>query len=306
MILYQGSKMKKLFKRFCAYFIDIIIVYLLVYLLTSIPFVNVQLDDYNKAYKKYEKEYVSYMEFVSDLEDYYSDSKFTEKEYNKLKKGASSEYVNLLDKYYKDNKLTKTNYNRLIKDINKDFQKDYEKSYYNINKYSTIYNIIYIVVLMVYFVGVNIWFAGQTVGKKLLKLRIVSNKEDKKINWVSYLIRAVVLYNPIYYLIILVGPYFLGVSNFYDLALVFGNIRNYLEMFIIVMIIIRLDNRGLHELLSGTKVIYLDDKNINVSDDEEILEEKDETLEENVIIKKDNSVKKKKRKNKKIIIDEEK
>lgn len=297
--------MKKLFKRFCAYFIDIMIVYLLVYVLTSIPFINVQLDDYNKAYKNYEEEYVSYMEFVSDLEDYYEDNKLTEKEYSKLKKNASSEYVILLDKYYKDNELIKTNYNRLIKKINSEFQDSYEKSYYSISKYSTIYNIIYIVLLLVYFVGVNIWLEGQTFGKKLLKLKVVSNKDDKKLSWINYLVRALVLYNPVYYLAILVGPYVFNVGSFYNWALVWGNIKNYLEMFIMVMIIIRLDNRGLHELLSGTKVMFLDEKDSDVSLDEVMTEDNDIISSDKEVIKKDKVVKKK-RKNKKIIIDEEK
>lgn len=290
--------MKKFFKRFCAYLVDVLVVSLIVYLFTSIPFVNFQLDDYNKSYEAYEKTYVDYIEFVSDLENYYEDNKLTRKEYDKLVKGANKDYIELLDEHYKDDELTKTGYSSLVKDLDRDFQKKYKNYYYNISKYSTIYNIIYIVVLLLYFVLGNIWFSGQTLGKKLLKLKIVSNDDSsKKVTWVNFLIRALVLYNPIYYLVILISPYLFNVNSFYSWALVFGNIKNYLEIIIMVMIVVRLDNRGLHELLSNTKVIYLDDvsSSLNVSYDNDYDIEK----------RSDNKGNVKKKNEKKIVVDEE-
>lgn len=250
--------MKKLFKRFGAYLIDILVVYLVCYVVCNLSFVNWQLDDYNKMYKEYEDDYVTYIGFTADLRDYYDDNELSFSEFEKLKKNYDGVYVEILEDSYKDEKLTKTNYNRVLKAVDKEFQKKYEVSYYNISKYSTFYNAFYVVCVVCYFVGGNIWFKGQTLGKKIFKLRIVSSNDNKDLKWYNYLVRALVLYNPIYFLLILIGPYLFGVSRFYDWSLLLENVRNYLEIIIIVMMVVRTDNRGLHDFLSGSCVVLLD------------------------------------------------
>lgn len=285
--------MSNLLKRISAYFIDAVIVYLIVYLITSIPFVNFELDSYNAEQQKYGDAYTEYMDFTSDLKEFYDDGKITLNEYDKLKKNNSASYIKVLDKYYKDNKLTKSNYDKLLDKVYDDFKKIYKDSYYKINKYSTMYNIVYIVVLILYFVGFNVWTDGQTFGKKIFGLRIVNNKDSKKLTWVNYLIRTFVLYNLFYYFALLLGPYFLDVDGFYNWGYVWGNIRNYLEIFILVMIIFRVDNRGIHDLLAGTKVIS-GDSFVKANEDCDVIKKSDNK----------DSVKKRK-KNAKIIVDEE-
>ena len=91
-----------------------------------------------------------------------------------------------LEKYYKDEKLTKKSYNKLINKLDSDYNKDYEKQYYKLEKYNISYNIIYIIVVFSYFVGFNVITNGATLGKKLLKLRIVCNS-TKFLNIVCYI-----------------------------------------------------------------------------------------------------------------------
>ena len=49
--------MRKLFKRFIAYFIDMLVVTLIVQSLSGIPQINRQLDDYNKYQNDYLENY---------------------------------------------------------------------------------------------------------------------------------------------------------------------------------------------------------------------------------------------------------
>ena len=145
----------------------------------------------------------------------------------------------------------------------------------------------------------NIVTKGRTLGKRILGLKIVNNDNStKNVSWIRYLIRALILYNPIYYLVMSIGVLILNVNNFYNYALILSNINNYLLILIVLMVLIRKDGIGLHELLSNTKVILVD-KNGN-----ELI---DNNIEVSEVIRDDNNSNKVKhnQKKKKIIIDSE-
>lgn len=293
---------RKNIRRILAYLIDIIIVSLLVNCLTNISFINWQLDSYNKNYKEYKNIYNEYIEFRGDLSEYYEDNKLTKKEYDKLTKDNVS-FKNVVNKYYSADKLSKNNYDKLVKEVDKNFQKQYKQLFYDINRYSIFYNICYILIVLGYFVVVNIITKGRSIGKIVCGLRIVCNdSESIVLSWVNYLIRAVILYNPVYYLILIIGTFIFDVNNFYTLALILSNLNNYLLMIIAVMILVRKDGRGLHEILSNTKVVLVNKNGEEILEDDEI----DNTKEVEVI--RDNNIsskKSRKSKAKKIIIDSE-
>ena len=67
--------MKKIFKRFLAYLIDLFIVSMISSCIMVIPFINVDRDNYNKNYKEYNELYTNYSKFSQDLTDYYKDDK---------------------------------------------------------------------------------------------------------------------------------------------------------------------------------------------------------------------------------------
>lgn len=250
--------MFKLLKRFIAYFIDLMVVMLIAQSLSGIPFINHQLDDYNKYYDEYIELFESYGKFRVDLTNDYKDNELSKKEYDSLIK-KHEEYKEVLENAYEDNKLTKKEYNKINKKIDKEYKSDYEKIYFNIEKNSVIYFSLYIIVVFLYFVFFNKYTGGQTLGKKLTRLKIINNKDiNKEVSVLSYVIRAVILYQPINFLIKLIGGQLMGIDTYYMVTEVLYNIQSYLEILIIGMIIFRLDGRGLHDILSGTRVILID------------------------------------------------
>lgn len=312
--------MNKIFKRFIAYIIDMLIISLIVSILSNTPVINKQINNYNKYYQEYNKNYKEYVSFTTDLSNYYQDKKLTEKEYNKLLKKHKSQ-TKLLNKYYQDKKLSKSNYDKLVKEINHNYQKDYQKESYYLNKYSIINNIIYIIVILSYFMLFNIFVDGQTLGKLVMKLKIVNNDNEKnKVSILNYLIRTLVLYNPFYYLLMILIAYLCNINNYYNYALIASNFNVYLEIIIVLTIIMRQDNRGLHEILSHTKVISLNDEKQNSKDsviEGDTIDTKDkntppikkqknpsEDIKNVEIIKNNKEKKKQSRKRKKIIIEE--
>lgn len=125
---------------------------------------------------------------------------------------------------------------------------------YLISKEQVIFSGIYILIMLVYYVGYQFVNKGQTLGKKLLKIKVVA--VDGKLNFWLFLLRSLFI-NMIFISI---------VSLFFVL---FGDIKlfnyyAYLELifsvFMVVslcMMVFRKDCRGLHDLFAKTEVVKL-------------------------------------------------
>ena len=295
--------MKKIFKRLIAYIIDIFLITALSSAIMQLPIFNNDLANYNKYYKQTTKIQENYIKFNNDLKKYYKDNKLTKEEYDKLLK--YKDYNDVLEKYYKDDKLSKKDYSKLEQESSKLMEKEYKTYYYKLNKSYKINNIIYIALILLYFVGVNLLTNGQTLGKKVMKLKIVNNSDEyTKVSTFNYFLRALVLYNPLYYLMVLLGVELMSANSFYNWMIVWSNIQNYLQIVIMIMILARVDNRGLHELLSKTKVIEIDDNYV------ESIKSEDKSNDEDIVILKNKSrtqnKSKKRHKPKKIVVEEDK
>ena len=151
--------MKIVVKRVIAYVIDLIIVTLISTILTTNTYLNKDYGRYIETYDKYEKYYESYEKEIEKLEELNDKEKISDKEYKKE-----------LEKINKKN----IDYN------------------YEIIKLSIMPTIISILVILLYFVVIQFYMGGKTLGKKIMKLRVVSNKE-KKLNILNFLLRSLVL-----------------------------------------------------------------------------------------------------------------
>ena len=129
---------------------------------------------------------------------------------------------------------------------------------YSINRNSVTVSIVTTVITISYFVVFAYFMNGQTLGKKLMKIIIVSN-DRKKLTMNNYLIRGMLI-NSI--LMDVLGIIFiLGLKK--DTYLKVNDILTYIfGIFTIVtfgMILFREDKRGLHDYLAGTKVVNVKD-----------------------------------------------
>ena len=198
-------------KRIMAFLIDILLVFFLASLVTSIHFIN-------PYYKKYEAAFKEYSEVTNN----YLEEKISENEFLKLN------YVN----------------------------------YYNVSRFSVPYNIAIVVILILYFALFQKYNNGQTMGKQIMKIKVVNNKDNKNVSLIKYLLRCL----PIYYisigsiiplllnsliLLFVKGKVFYIVSTCINYAFVI------LGIVTLVMMLTRKDKRGLHDLIAGTKVIEI-------------------------------------------------
>lgn len=292
--------MRKLFKRVLAYVVDLMVVLIITQSLSGIPQINPQIDKYNKYYDDYMTLFEDWTLFKGDLVKYFDDKELSEEEYNKLV-DKHDNYVEVLNTYYKDNKLTKGNYDKLIDKIDNNYKNEYKDIYYKIEKNSILYFVLYLVTIFGYFVLFAKYTGGQTLGKKLMRLKIVNNKDEKvSVPIWKYCLRALILYQPIYYIVKLIGVNFMVVDMYYDVTSIVYNIQGYLEMLIIVMVMMRLDGRGPQDLIAGTKVVLYDREGNYLEDKQDIISKRIDELKNSS--KKDKITKKR---NSKKVIDEE-
>ena len=159
-----------------------------------------------------------------------------------------------------------------------------------------------IVCSLLYFGVLPFFMDGQTIGKRLFQLRVVS-ANDKPLNIVNYLLRAVVLRNILISLALLAVIYFMDASNYYN---VYQNVNlvGYIIMYInLFMIVMRQDNRGLHDFIANTKVVFTNEEIENrlekIEEEQKVLEselEKTSKKKEKVVKAKTTETKKKTKK----------
>lgn len=155
-------------------------------------------------------------------------------EYNKIYK----DYTMVYEKY-KDSEITLEEYNELLLDYSYELEK---------NNIFTV--IISISTIIAYFAIFQKFNNGQTLGKRIMKIKIVNN-----LSLFKYLLRTIILYNILFNLLKIVfiltiskENYLLASNILYVAALV-------VETTTLILINIRKDNRGLHDLIVNSKVL---------------------------------------------------
>lgn len=125
---------------------------------------------------------------------------------------------------------------------------------YELQKENMTINIVTITLYIGYFVVFATLNKGQTLGKKLLKIRVVNKNNDKPSIW-NMLVRSLFIYNIISILFSTVAVNFLNINTFTYIYTTLG----YIEYFVIIisffMVIYKKDGRGLHDMMAGTNVI---------------------------------------------------
>lgn len=222
--------MKLVIKRFVAYAIDILIISLISSLITSNTLIN-------KDYKKYMDTYEEYDKVVDKYE---------------VDRGA-------LEDALEYEAISQDEYDVKLEKLNDSFDKDNVNYNYKLIKLSLIATTISIFLILLYFVVVQYYFNGQTLGKRIMKLRVVSNN-TKKLNILNYLIRSLILNSVLINTLSIIMVLVLSKSNYLIYNEIIYVVNYIVEMAIIFMMGFTKDNRGLQDYVANTKVIYEGEK----------------------------------------------
>ena len=248
--------MQKFFKRLAAYVVDIFIINILATLVASISFINPQYALYTADYETYLELYNQRVEVMDDIDSAYGDQVISTEELDNLKNDYTyfgTEFDVLNDK----TEVTQEDIDGLKESITNSYNDQFYDINYSLEKNMMIYNVIYIVMIIIYFGLLPIFTNGQTIGKRLLRLKVVT-KDGKDAGFVRYTVRSLILYQSVFTIIqmILVGT--LSVDNYYTVIDFVTIARDLVYYVILFMVMVRIDGRGLHDFIAGTKVVMLD------------------------------------------------
>ncbi len=162
-------------------------------------------------------------------------------------------YIEEYEKYSEILSETETeNMNKIVDEL--------KDSFYYISKYGVSYNIVSSVILLLYFGVFQKYNKGQTLGKKIMKIKVVDNNSNENSTLIQHLIRSILLQfiyvgGIIPMLLNSILVYFLNSQAYlycYFAIVMIFMIFNIISFFFIIF---RKDKRGLHDLLAGTKVV---------------------------------------------------
>lgn len=245
------------FKRAAAYLIDIVIVFLVGTVISIIPIFNKYEDKYDKMNQEIIDFNKNNNEFIKLLKDNYIDGKIEQEEYNKLIQ--FSDYDELLIEKYDDGKISSKEYHVILKEADELYSNQEIDFNYKIRKILTYNSIITLCSMLCYFGFLQFILNGQSIGKKIMNLRIVSQNNNKlSLGWL--IIRTLIVNNIFFNAANLICLWIFSKNIYINISNIIDTLISIVEAVIIYLIIVRKDARGLHDLVAKTKVI-IDDEN---------------------------------------------
>lgn len=246
------TNIRPLMKRVGAYAIDLFIIIMISTLISYTPLFNSYKESYRKTYSEYTIKYTEYANYLDLFNKSYSDKEITEEEYIEL--ADNSKYSEIVVTKYEDNKITENESEEITNKLTEISNEEAKEYVYLLNKKGTYNSIITLVCTLLYFGVLQYFLNGQTIGKKLLKLQVVS-VSNKKVNIFIYILRSLIVNDVLLNTISIILLITLSKATYTSANNVISTIISLVEASIIFLVIYREDQRGLHDLIFNTKVI---------------------------------------------------
>ena len=125
---------------------------------------------------------------------------------------------------------------------------------YEVSRKTGVVSLITIFLGVLYFVCYQLYAKGQTLGKKLMKIKIV-DRENKDLSMNQLIYRALII-NSIFVQIIIMALVIFANKNVFFYGSMTLNFMQYIILFVsVIMIIFTNDSVGLHDKICNTRVI---------------------------------------------------
>lgn len=125
----------------------------------------------------------------------------------------------------------------------------YESDYAN-----SIGIIIQVVTIILYFIVFQFYNNGQTFGKKLMGIKVINN-DGGKLTFNSMVYRSLIVNSIFVSFINLCCLVFMKSDTYYYLSAATQMVNGIIFVTIIIMVLFKKDGRGIHDVISGTKVV---------------------------------------------------
>ncbi len=262
--------MKKLVFRILAFAIDLLFINIILIGVSNISFINPNIPKINDLSKEFSQITQEYNGITSRIDEMFSDNMIDLAESTEIK----NDYRNFVVAFYEipiDKEIDSSIKDRVVNDINTEYQASYMLYNVEINKCNIGINIFGVIISILYF-GVFEWYMkGQTIGKKIFKLRTVDNDNIKnKIPLWKYLIKAVLISEVVFTIATVICASITTYEGYHSpiwfnkAYSVIYNIEYIYNTLFLLVIFIRKDERSVHDVLLGIRVALFDKKNKEV------------------------------------------
>ena len=136
-----------------------------------------------------------------------------------------------------------------------EFVDEYQDLYYKNKKDTMTQSAITLTITIAYFVIFQYMNKGQTIGKKILHLRVVDNNTEKPLSIFKGLIRSLLIWNILSGTLGIVLIYILNKESYITSYLIISSIESIFIFITAMFTLYRKDNRGLHAIIINSTVI---------------------------------------------------
>lgn len=116
--------------------------------------------------------------------------------------------------------------------------------------------IIQVITIILYFIVFQFYNNGQTFGKKLMGIKVINN-DGGKLTFNSMVYRSLIVNSIFVSFINLCCLVFMKSDTYYYLSAATQMVNAIIFIVLIVMVLFRKDGRGIHDVISGTKVVMV-------------------------------------------------
>lgn len=159
-----------------------------------------------------------------------------------------------MESYQKEEKIILENYSNNKISVEEYFN-SYASVYYKITRDSGILTLITILLEVIYFVVFQLCNGGQTYGKKIMKIKVVSDDGDLTMNQMIFrsLLSSFILVNLITFMFLL----FTSKKVYLISSMSIQSIQYFLMFISMIMIVSNKDGSAIHDKLAHTKVVKI-------------------------------------------------
>ena len=134
-----------------------------------------------------------------------------------------------------------------------DYLEEYSSLYYKITRTNGLYSLISLFLGLAYFCIYQFYSKGQTIGKKVMKIKVVSQDGELEVNQMA--IRSLIANSILLNMILMGCLVFMKKSMFISFAFPIIGIETLILLISTFMILFRKDGFALHDIIAKTKVV---------------------------------------------------
>lgn len=172
--------------------------------------------------------------------------------------------IDVINPYYDDYLYAYDKFNETLNSIDESNVVEvvtsnyFTDEYRSVLKYGSCASIISVSCYLLYFVGFQKWNKNQTIGKKLMKIKVVNKDGSDNVSIWRYAARTIFAYNLFFNSLGICIAFYLSGKSF---LITFGvvSLLGYLVTYAgYLMILFKKDGRGIHDMIGGTKVVEVE------------------------------------------------